>query len=207
MMPKETFLETKPNSCGSHQTMQEKRKCKFCLKTKARIKKRYTIRKDNGVRAWLYYDENNEMWNGYRCADCRVARQRKKYGHGSIDECKYPSIVKGRNSERTAKDHFARLGFVVKQARCHGPDLKITKNGITKTCEVKSVIFHKHTRGWYVGPVRSTRKNDDLVSLVFPNNFVHVDTMCDHLSKCNKGGDRFVGKLWKIYKNNTNQLK
>lgn len=108
------------------------------------------------------------------------------------------SQKKARDAVKSAADKFSNLGFQVATLRSvnrPGPDIEIFNSNGALRVEVKAAFKSRDT--WRIG--RTSRKQDDLIAIVFPNGFVHVEDMRDHLKSCMKDGERIINALGRLY--------
>ena len=116
------------------------------------------------------------------------------------------NFFKGSWAADRARHELQRLGFQVGIPACStqpGPDLvlaAIPKIGVAHV-EVKLAMLSKCKRGkaWRVNRVGALRRKDDLIAIVFPSGYVHLDPMKDHLKLCNKSGDRYLAGLGRFF--------
>lgn len=172
-------------------------KCKDCGTEKTRIKSELTK-----YGYFSYREESGLLWSGISCRACANTYQvelGRKYGHverkNLTDHANYTAI----KSEAIAKSYFVNMGYLVKQTQCHGPDLVLTMNKTSITCEVKTATQRKQQGNfWYVSPVSEKRKSDDLIAIVVPNKTVVVHPMKYHLSCCSVSGQRTVTEIVRL---------
>lgn len=93
-----------------------------------------------------------------------------------------------------------KLGFKVlsksKYLSSHGSDLwLIDSNKRPISVEIKRVQVKKCDGSFEIDPVSRNRRNDDLVAIIFPTEYVLIEPMKDHLKNCNKSGRRSITKL------------
>lgn len=155
---------------------------------------RYPYNKKKGIQVFQP-DDGKHLIYGNICRECKMRVLRKKRGYSRRSESKKPQVVAAVGAETRAAQHFRNLGFEVEQVDSTGPDLKCRIGNFVWTVEVKRVT--KGTRNLRVGCVRPARKNDDLVAMVFPDGYVHIDSMGNHLKACCKNGTRSVTGLVK----------
>lgn len=141
----------------------------------------------------IFIDSRGKRWSGFTCPECRRMLARKSRGSTSREESTVPQIVSALNAEKIAEQHFINLGFSVKRTEFFGPDLVCTLGELVYSVEVKRATLDG--RQWRVSKVYKTRKGDDLVAMVLPNNRVYIDSMKHHLPKCGKNGLRSVTKI------------
>lgn len=109
--------------------------------------------------------------------------------------------MKDNRSVIIARNFFKRLGFQTSTSRnpsANGTDLHIRKNNKYFSVEVKSAFYS--SRSWRVN--KTLRVHDDYIAIVFPNGEIHIESMKDHLMKCNSVGNRAVSNLAAIYNSN-----
>ena len=105
---------------------------------------------------------------------------------------------KGNFALKMAEAHFQRLGYMTTTQKdcCHpGVDL-FTSNG-AKSFSVEVKFCSNSQRAWRVKKV--LRPNEDLIAIVFPSGYVHVDSMKDHLKLCGANGIRCLTNIAKLY--------
>ncbi len=139
---------------------------------------------------------------GRICHDCRRKRMRIYKGHEHRDVSKNLQTVIAVTSERTAEERFKRLGFEVQRTQNTGPDLICKIADLTWLVEVKRAFqYYKVGRkgSWRTRVVHPLRTKDDLIAIVLPNNYVYIDSMQNHLSLCDKNGNRAVTSIVKEF--------
>ena len=125
----------------------------------------------------------------------RQEKLRKAGKHKAREHSSDLRMIRAVWSEGVAARYFERLGFDVEVTSCFGPDLVCSSPGKSFFCEVKAVSKQNVGNSWYVHGVYPTRSNDDFIVMVFPNGFVHIEKMADHLSACAPNGRRTVTAL------------
>lgn len=93
------------------------------------------------------------------------------------------------------KKSLALLGYKTtnpKHVNANGVDIFAVKDDCVLSVEIKNAIKPKNKNVFRVRGVEITRQNDDLIAIVFPNGYVLIEPMRDHLKCCNKQGDRFI---------------
>lgn len=94
-------------------------------------------------------------------------------------------------------DTLSLIGFEllrIGKTNENGPDIWAVKDGRPYSVEVKHVKPQR-TRCAQVRPVEHARKRDDLIAIVFPNSYVLVEPMKDHLMACSAKGYRNITGL------------
>lgn len=153
--------------------------------------------KTGGVVVTKYFkDKRGRSSVGNVCHACVVARSRKKRGYpSSRDESKSKMVMVAVAAEKIAAARFESLGFIVERTEYHGPDLKCRIGNMEWTVEVKRARRMSSGRSYETDIVCKNRKSDDLIAIVMPNGAVVIDSMKNHLSKCQRGGCRSVTKM------------
>lgn len=170
--------------------MENLSKCRECKLEKPKIFSGITSDKRK-----KFVDSFGSMWSRNQCPDCRksyLTRNDRKYGHKSRFEHVNNSMAKGVKSEQIAAQFLLEIGFKnIRQTNMLGPDLIFdSPDGNTYTAEVKSVVHS--TRMKFVNPVSKNRLSDDYFIAVDSDRVVIFEPMKQHLSKCNKTGQRHV---------------
>ena len=170
--------------------------CKRCKKESERI----YVKEYPGYYVKLFVDEKGHAWSSPNiCSDCAKFRinnvYSRKQGHKPRKEVKESKNKKGYDSELIVKRYFETLGYFVKQSDMFGPDLTIENEFQTFTIEVKSAIMTSK-KACYIPSVYPKRLNDDIIAIVFPNNFVYIETMSEHLKQCRPTGGRSVSRIY-----------
>jgi Holliday junction resolvase len=75
---------------------------------------------------------------------------------------------------------------------CNGVDIFAIKEDYVLSVEIKKAVQPKGNNVFRVRKVEINRQSDDLIAIAFPNGYVLVEPMKDHLKCCNKQGDRFL---------------
>jgi hypothetical protein len=97
-----------------------------------------------------------------------------------------------------ARAELQRMNYQVEppQGVCvQGPDLVATRGQKRFTVEVKLAIYHR--RAWQVN--RVTRKDDDVIAIVWPSGAVWFDLMSQHLACVGASGDRYLTALGRFF--------
>lgn len=176
------------------------KKCKICGKEDVAYFFKLSEWWRNGThfRQKIFKDSRGRWWYGKRCHSCTMKKIREKRGTKPRVESSHPMIVAAVRRELLAAEKFKRLGFKVDIGHGAGPDLYCDIGSFSWTVEVKHA---KHLFGiWYVERIRESRKSDDLVAIVLPDDRVYIDSMSVHLSKCTKKGGRTIRDLDAIFK-------
>jgi hypothetical protein len=154
----------------------------------------------------VYWENGEYNTHGYkkkfaagRCHQCRVLSRRKKRNYGSRQESKNKTVLLSIGYEKAAEKRFADLGFDVERTVMHGPDLICKLGPWTYTVEVKGPTKCKRSNSWRVALVRPNRVGDDLMAMVLPNGYVYIDSMKNHLSLCDKKGNRTITSIVKEF--------
>lgn len=95
---------------------------------------------------------------------------------------------------KEVKKSFSKLGYKITyfgKKNANGPDIFVVKNGIPKSVELKKSRTTKRN-SIQIPPVEKARKNDDLVCIILGDNYVLIEPMRDHLSKCTAKGYRTI---------------
>lgn len=74
----------------------------------------------------------------------------------------------------------------------NGVDLYAIKKDKVFSVEIKMASIIKNRNVLRIRKVEKNRKQDDLIAIVFPNKYVLLEPMKDHLRNCNKTGDRYL---------------
>lgn len=154
----------------------------------------FMVQKDGRI-IDIYTDERGRRRRVMaKCYDCYMAGVRAKRGTKPRLESQKPNIVSAIRAEKAAAKFFEEKGFHVQHGHGAGPDL-IIDNGVDEpqTVEVKQPF--KCTRCWQVPRVRESRRYDDLIAIVMPNGFVHVEDMAEYMKGCNRYGSKNVTAL------------
>lgn len=172
--------------------------CTWCNKERQRIPHSNTrVGKDQRSH-WKFVDENGEIWGTGKCPDCRKSDQTqrdRKRGIKPYDECDDPRHKKGRLSERFVEKFYKNMGWNVEINKGNGgPDLICTKNGERILVEVKTILKQGPTGKFVVTKVKPNRMKDDFVAMVWNNEYIIIEPMNQHLSKCAPTGDRSITK-------------
>jgi hypothetical protein len=86
---------------------------------------------------------------------------------------------------------FSNMGYEILtmvEGTKNGPDLHIKKDDLVLRVEIKKARPSK--RSMAVHPIEPSRKNDDLVAVVFPSGYVFIEPMKDYLFNCSDCGTR-----------------
>lgn len=106
------------------------------------------------------------------------------------------AYIKAKKTELIAKKYIESIGYTnTVQCTAQGPDVVGFMNGRKYLFEVKPA--RKYFKQWLTSPVLPLRKNDDFIAIVFPNGFVSIQLMVDHLKVCSPAGHRNVASLFK----------
>lgn len=91
-------------------------------------------------------------------------------------------------------DTLKKFGYSTTKPRAktsNGPDLFAIRDDYVLSVEVKRATTFQKRRAVRVRKVEHNRVNDDLVAIVFPNGYVLLEPMKDHLKSCGKSGERW----------------
>lgn len=174
--------------------------CKYCGNKIIKSKSRFIPALKKAKSRWVYVDQDGTELHGDNHKICKSKDYRlRTVGRVGRENNPYVRFRKGYNSELTVKKFLTDKGLSVEQTvNGFGPDLIIDNRF---TCEVKTVSVLNRLRNktrevsFYVGGVTEKRKNDDIVSYVWPNNEIYFVDMKEHLSKCNRSGIRHVTSI------------
>lgn len=137
-----------------------------------------------------YADERDRAWLWNTCPDCIRARRTafdRSRGIRSIDECQNPKVAKGRKAERIVEKYLASLGYSnIALTKYTGPDITCScpKSGERVTVEVKSTV--REGGSWRVPKIHPSRRKDDFVAIVLPDDSVMTLAMSTYLSRCGR---------------------
>ncbi len=164
-------------------------------------KEKYRYRKRSDGKGYKYIDQYGSWWDAGKCPDCNkkwhTAYSRKK-GIRPIDECKFPPMIKSRQTHRDAADYLKKNGFtdVIINPLPNGPDITATFNKKPLLIEVKMICESRNS--YFVCAVQEKRKTDDLIIMVSQDgDKIFMETMKKHLKKCSPKGTRPVSDLVK----------
>lgn len=143
---------------------------------------------------WAYLDGSGKRWRGTVCYRCELNTRRKKYNGKSDEECS-ATHRNGRWAEKTAKRIFELCGYVVSRGGAQGADLKIERNGVILTVEVKCVTDYRNDKK--CGRVTEKRSADDLICFITKDKEFFVDTMKDHLNCSGQDGVRSLTQIFR----------
>jgi hypothetical protein len=174
-------------------------KCRECGIEKTRIRSGL-----DSANKFIYRDENGYRWNRLQCHACyknyRIKHSRINNIHKDRSEVTDHKNLKGFLAERVVKEFFEKNGYQVVQTSCRGPDLVLSKNGVSYTCEVKVATRHMDSDHWFCSPIYPKRRKDDLMAIVLPGDKIHVEPMEAHLLACSISGRRRLTDIIKAYR-------
>jgi hypothetical protein len=166
-----------------------KYECGRCGESKDRIR---DGKYPNGC--WKWIDINGRHWSNRFCPKCKnaigVEGNHRRGRSKPIDKVTNKQWMIARRSERVTAVYLKSIGYKnVKLTTMMGPDITCEKDGDTFTFEVKT-IMSRGKNSYRVGRVTPLRRNDDMVALVLPGEFIHIEPMSDFLKKYNSGSSR-----------------
>lgn len=167
------------------------RACSHCAREFERIRSGVRICSRGTRNGFIYKDELGQLWYGSVCARCHDEKRRVR-GHLLRKHKPREKVVDHRFSkavvaEQKVKAFLERMGFEVQQTTGKGPDLLCQKDGRILSIEVKTAIkmSGKRLRKLYfrTGYFQKNRVQDDLVAIVFANDFILIEPLKERLKK------------------------
>ena len=155
-------------------------KCNFCKEISTRVPV-----VTGGIKK--FFNESGRLWVGLRCPSCVTKQNNERYKLTRIGKKLDDRHVRARKAELFASKFFERSGYAVETANGRqGPDIVITQNNTSFTCEVK--LLSKTGKAYRCFKVLNKRKKDDFIFLVFPDmkNFIFMP-MVEFISCYQKG--------------------
>lgn len=77
-----------------------------------------------------------------------------------------------------------------KKSNANGVDMFAVKDSHVLSVEIKTAS--KVNNSYRIRKVEKSRLGDDMIAIAFPNGYVLLEPMKQHLKSCNKSGDRFI---------------
>lgn len=170
-------------------------KCSRCRKYKIR-----NYVKTYGIGRKHYTDNTGSAWTSPNVRpDCGKIRRNTVYsraeGHVPRNLIKETKNKVGYESEVYVKTYFESLGYTVDQVNVFGSDLVVRSPFQIFSIEVKTASLKTGRKAYQTSIIWPTRKNDDLVAVVFPNGYVLIETMPQYISQCGKSGKRYFPEV------------